>query len=362
MKNILLWSPNGAGLHYYGAGTNAYNLYKRMRTQEVFNLVLAHANEAQKDNEIYDQVCYIGSKTEFGVLKPLFVALSSLKILWKYRNANYIFHGLDAYTDTIFPALLARMLGYKVALKVASYPSPFTSSRMGVIAFIRRRVAKCVHKYFVISSEIEHELRSVGLAEDRLCMVYNGVDCEVFQPNATSSDRDELSVLFTGAIARRKRPHLVIEALCEMDRDWQLVLVGPLQDESYYQELLSYCEAQGVSDRVRFEGFQKEIGKFYKAADVYVLPSEREGMPNGALEAMACGLPVLFSPFSSSGLLCNGRNGFVVPEGESFSPYFEKLLSLNLEDLGAESRRIAEQTFSLGTVADSYIRAFKELE
>lgn len=63
-------------------------------------------------------------------------------------------------------------------------------------------------------------------------------------------------------------------------------------------ELADLADRLGLSDRVAFKGFQPNPWAFYAGADAFLLPSRWEGMPNAALEALACGTPVIATPES----------------------------------------------------------------
>ena len=71
-----------------------------------------------------------------------------------------------------------------------------------------------------------------------------------------------------------------------------------------------------------------EVAKLYHSADVYVLPSYREGLPLTLFEAMASGLPIVASPVNGVPFeLENGKNGFLVPYGEN-EKFKEKILEI----------------------------------
>jgi glycosyltransferase involved in cell wall biosynthesis len=69
--------------------------------------------------------------------------------------------------------------------------------------------------------------------------------------------------------------------------------IGPM-----HAELANMADRLGLSDRVVFKGFQANPWAFYAGADAFLLPSRWEGMPNAALEALACGTPVIATPES----------------------------------------------------------------
>lgn len=103
----------------------------------------------------------------------------------------------------------------------------------------------------------------------------------------------EMLLLSVGEINHNKNHRIVIEALAKLNRqDVRYVIcgVGSLQEE--YQELV---DSLGMHDRVIFAGFQADVNRFCQAADIFVIPSFREGLPVSTMEAMAAGLPCVAS-------------------------------------------------------------------
>lgn len=364
---ILLWSPLGAGLHYYGPGTNAYNLYKYIRREADIELSLIHSNPDQTGNEIYEQVVCLGAYPLFTLKNALPYLYKSFVALWKFRGKGYIFHGLDTYTAIFLPALFARSLGFRVALKVASYPSGLSASRYRLVSLFRRFASRFIDQFFVISEEIREELLDLGISSSQLAMVYNGVDVDRFANCGTLSARDRapLRLLFTGAVCRRKRPHMILEALntSGVFGRWRVDFVGPLQDKAYLGEMQAFLSEIGMEERVVFHGYQRDVVEFYRRADLYALPSSGEGMPNGVLEAMASGVPVAMSPFSSASLLCDGQNGAVLEDMSEYVGFIQKVTGNPelLVEMGAKSRQLVERRFSMTAVARSYVRSFEQM-
>jgi glycosyltransferase involved in cell wall biosynthesis len=370
---LLLWSPKGAGKHYYGPGTNAYNLYRIAREDFDFELVLVHSNPSQQDNEIYDAVEQLGTDFQFSVFSLVSYLCRSFLILWRYRNKDYVFHGLDVYSSTFIPAIIAKLLGYKVCLKIASSPSGLSVSNRGLLSKLRAFFAHHVDRYFVISDEIKEELLRLGIEAKQLVMTYNGVDADHYTSEhktypletLTTPADHSLTLLFTGAVCRRKQPHMLLEAVaaCTSSIQWTVVLVGPVQDQVYFEEMQDFCRKEGITRRVQFLGYQSELRNYYYRADVYALPSLGEGMPNGVLEAMASALPIIITPFSSARLLCQAENGYIVEDLTEMVKALEELARSPVlrQNMGLVSRSIVEQKFSMESVACEYLNCFKEL-
>jgi glycosyltransferase involved in cell wall biosynthesis len=82
-----------------------------------------------------------------------------------------------------------------------------------------------------------------------------------------------------------------------------LVVAGPKPDSAspeaagFHHNLELLADRSGTRDRTHFLGFVSDVAALMRAADIFVFPSRREGMPNVVLEAMASGLPVVMTPF-----------------------------------------------------------------
>jgi glycosyltransferase involved in cell wall biosynthesis len=99
-----------------------------------------------------------------------------------------------------------------------------------------------------------------------------------------------------GRLTRQKGFDHLLDMFAELgDAEAELVILGegPLETPLKQQAL-----KLGISSRVRFEGFANNPWAWFATADAYLLPSYWEGMPNAALEALACGLPVIATPKS----------------------------------------------------------------
>ena len=124
-----------------------------------------------------------------------------------------------------------------------------------------------------------------------------GIDTERFFPGAGNREkiRSELGIsdgkimlLSVGELNKNKNHEMVIRALKGLDAEY--VIVGKGQLEQRLRDVAKEC---GVS--LHLTGFRNDVIDFYSAADVYVLPSIREGLNVSLMEAMACGLPVACS-------------------------------------------------------------------
>jgi glycosyltransferase involved in cell wall biosynthesis len=104
-------------------------------------------------------------------------------------------------------------------------------------------------------------------------------------------------------------------------------------------------------------GHTDEIADYYRAADLFLLPSHREGLPNALLEAMACGLPAAAANTSGTReLIHEGETGFLfeIEEPESLERAVTRILTPASAGLGAAARNLVEREYSVRQLAERY--------
>ncbi len=147
---------------------------------------------------------------------------------------------------------------------------------------------------------------TAGVDQDKIVEIPPGVDTTLFRPGRRPSD-DVFRVLFVGQVTQRKGISYLLDAFRLAGlRDAELVLVGALQGRRPWVGHHSVHHLPAVP--------RSELPDRYAQADVFVMPSLIEGSCLTALEAMACGLPVIVSENAgTSDLIEDGREGYVVP-------------------------------------------------
>jgi glycosyltransferase involved in cell wall biosynthesis len=187
-----------------------------------------------------------------------------------------------------------------------------------------------------------------GIRKNRIEIIPNGVDTTRFRPAADAGEKAALRaelgipletklVLFVGSIVSRKGVDLLLRAWPATLRyhpDARLVLVGGFERPTFmtqeriaalteYQNgVRALAESADMRGSVQFVPETPSVEKWLRAADVFVFPSEQEGMGNVVLEAMACGLPSVITRFKG------------LPEGEFGEPGCEfHLVPRTEEDL-----------------------------
>lgn len=194
-------------------------------------------------------------------------------------------------------------------------------------------------------------------------VICNGVDVDYFKP-AERFDKDTVKILFVSRLIERKGLQFIIPKLRwiqqNSNKKIQMIIVG---DGPYRAELEHIVEENNVRESIFFVGQKnrEELLLFYQSADFFILPSQKEGMPNVVLEAMACGLPVVMTP-------CQGAEELIEDNGyiSSIDEFPERVIELvNEEDkrneMGLKSRERACNLFSWKKTAEDYMEIMQNL-
>jgi D-inositol-3-phosphate glycosyltransferase len=222
-----------------------------------------------------------------------------------------------------------------------------------------RLVAQGVDRV-ICASRGEKELLGAlyGVPQSRVTVVPCGVDTEAFRPLNKVAARRRLGipakgplVLFVGRIEPLKGIDVLLRAVSHLDGRFRvLVIGGDGKDVARKSELAVLASELRIADRVKFLDAvpHHDLPLYYNAADICVVPSYYESFGLVAVEAMACGLPVIASRVGGlKETVLDGQTGYLVP-WLCPEPFAERLeLLLNNEplrrSLGREARAAAER-------------------
>lgn len=228
-------------------------------------------------------------------------------------------------------------------------------------AFRRGALRMCRH--IALSQPLVDELRRGGL--DVAAEIPVPIDLETFRPPSPGERAaaraaaglvdDELVVVFVGHLRRLKAVDRLVTAFAALHETVgpsRLLLIGPARGASddTEPELRQQVAAAGLDDRITFVGPVGDVRSYLWAGDVFVLPSEREGMPNALLEAMACGIPCV-APASAGGDVLLGDGAGIVPPSNDPADLLVALVTLQDPDERAAVRARALERMARHDVA-----------
>jgi glycosyltransferase involved in cell wall biosynthesis len=253
-----------------------------------------------------------------------------------------------------------------------------------------RRLGRAAYRAFMsadlvlsVSPSLSERYREASGPGKRVVLTPNGIDTQRFRP-ATDAERSALKrsfgwpesqpvVLFVGFFSRDKRPDLLFRAWRRLpsgpDRP-KLVYVGATGagyyeiDESLAGRIRAEAAACGCPGDVVFAEPTNEVERYFRAADLFVLPSAREAHPLALLEAMACGLPSIATrlPGATDAIIEDGVDGRLVPVDDE--PALADALRGLLADrgaarsIGARARETVLERYDIRKTAEKWLAAY----
>jgi glycosyltransferase involved in cell wall biosynthesis len=187
---------------------------------------------------------------------------------------------------------------------------------------------------------VSHSLKETaienGICESKIQVIGNGVDSSFFYPGSKVQSRSKLGIensakliVSVGSIRRLKGFDILLDAIQHYrnDSDFRCVILGKVMEQSFHDQIIDRISALGMESCVKLIGAKPpdELIDWLRAADMFVLPTRREGCCNAVLEALSTGLPVITTPAGDNiHFVTNGSNGFIVPH-ESPTALFEAI-------------------------------------
>jgi UDP-glucose:(heptosyl)LPS alpha-1,3-glucosyltransferase len=234
--------------------------------------------------------------------------------------------------------------------------------------FTAQRLKAVICNSAMVSQEIAVRF---GTAAEKLVLIRNAVDAVVFHPGLKremrSAVRQQLNippnanvVLHVGSGFERKGLAALLEAIAQVKHPAWLIVAGRDKRAARYA---AQARRLGIGDRVRFTGSVSDVRPYYAAADSFALATLYDPFPNAALEAMACGLPVVTTTrCGAAEILREGESGFV-RDALDIPGLAEALTRLDPETsarLGANARE-AVAPFTPQRMAHEYLDLYRRL-
>ncbi len=299
------------------------------------------------------------------------------------RNAFDVvaLHGFSQ--KSVLIVLLARLFGKRIVMTIhtAGFDEPPAVRSMGTLAYWCYAGADV---FMTVSPRLAQNYLAAGLPPERLWPVSYAVDLERFRPPAAGERatlRQEFGladdicwILFVGFFSRDKAPDVLFDAWMTLLRDHPktgVIFVGASRspyfevDQDIAGRMRRRASEAGADDRLVFVEPTPDVDAYYRAVDIFAMPSLREGLGMVLVEAMASELPVVASRLEgvTDTFVDHARNGLLVPPGhiEALTDALRELLdnpSL-ARQLAVEARRTVTSRFAAGAVAGRWLDGYR---
>jgi L-malate glycosyltransferase len=256
-----------------------------------------------------------GAISEFpinGFLRPGTCRQAWAFARWLTHHRIDVVQAVDFYTN-IF-ALPAAAFA-RVPVRIGSRRGLNTDRSSAQLA-VQRAAYACAHAIVTNSAAMAGSLRAEGVSPEKVVIIPNGLDVEAFRPSPPCPRRRR--VIVVSNLRPEKGHDVLVDAAVDILRrfpnaHFDLVGAGP-ELPSIRARLLHH----GIAGAFSLLGQREDVPALLARADIAVLPSRTESLPNSVLEAMASGLPVVASAVGGvPELIADGRTGCLVPPGDA---------------------------------------------
>lgn len=306
-------------------------------------------------------------------------------LIWQQRKKFDIVHLHGQHVFTAVAAAMCHLINLPSVMKITisgQVTAPTSFDKLfpkGLIPFRRliNLLSRQASAYITISKEIANELIECNFVPERIHRITNGVDMKRFHPLAAIERRnlrnqlglpeDKMLVLFCSRLIHRKGFDLLLNTWPEVWKahpDVHLIIVGDRNEEAEHK--LQVLVNQTAATAITIFGQVPNAAPYMQAADIFVFPSRKEGLPNALIEAMSCGCACVASDISGNTDLIQPQNtGILFTSGEAaaFANQLNWLLQNrdHIAKLGHAAAAYMQENYDIRQVASKIEQLYKRI-
>jgi L-malate glycosyltransferase len=227
---------------------------------------------------------------------------------------------------------------------------------------IEKLTSQLTENNVAVSSLTQQQLVSLGI-KGYVPVVPNGINYEDIS-NITAKIED-VDILYTGRLTKEKNVELLVRAAALLKKKIPHIKCLIIGDGPEKDNLVRISHELGLGTNIVFKGFlEKDVDviSYMKASKVFVLPSIREGFGIVAIEANACGLPVIVVDHpqnAATGLIHHGKNGFICQRSEE--DMANKILQALEDDYSWHKECVTSaQVYDWDQISDQMVSVYRQ--
>ena len=295
-----------------------------------------------------------------------------------WRSIKKVIHSYDidiihchGYKPSLLAYFAERFSGERIIITCHLWTNE--TLRLKVYSFVESLIMRKANRVVAVSDAIKHDIVKMGVKESKIEIIFNGIDLQKWQP-AVDFDScdfkmqlglkgDSVILGLFGRLSHQKGHEYLFQALSRIKtQKIELICVG---DGYLKPELLQKAERLGISDKVHFLGFRKDVKKLLQITDIFVMPSLDEGLPMALLEAMAVGKAVVATPVGAIPTVINDGHDGILVSPQSVAELTRVIVQLlsdksKMKILGRNAQDKVMQKFSSEAMAASYLDVYQK--
>lgn len=378
-----------------GGATQAFNVMEGLKNEFDFHVIATNKTSSGPKPpvfKVYSRETLRGinifrlNLIPGNLISEILTFIGLFCIFFRVKSRVDIFCMLGYTRKSCLIAVLARLFKKKLIIRTTSsgVDDPL-SIRQGYL--LPTLIYSRADAFIVTSLSQVDSFKSAGLSHEKMHFIPNGVDTEVFYPLSDREKeglRKELGIpvhadviLSVGFFSGDKRIDLLAKSMSFLKpdklKDLYIIFIGskdikePEVSEKVIESVYNTIDALDLRSRVKFIEKTDHIDRYYKASDIFIFPSKREGLPNSLLEAMACGLCCIANRLKGTTdyIIEESRDGYLVDSErpEEIARVLDSAVSDRdtREAVGREARSKVVSKFDIKTTQDNYRRLYKQI-
>jgi len=270
--------------------------------------------------------------------------------------------------------ILARIAGYLTGVPIVISSVRVMGGEKKYFHYIEMITSFMVDHYVVVSESVKRYIIDKSkISDEKISVIYNGVNIKSQDDSHKQNVRmpfkieDEDRILMTvGRLHEQKGHYYLVKAISKVQKEFpkvKLLVIGEGEEENNLKKLVKSLD---LTNEVIFIGLSSYIEEILPMAELFLLPSLWEGLPNVLLEAMAAGKPVIATEVGGvPELVIHGETGMLVPhkDSDALACAIADLLKnrLKARRMGEAGRIRAEEHFSIQKMIEKTESLYQEL-
>jgi len=306
MKSLIIFIPS---IESGGVEKNLFILsnYLSNKIKKIY-LVTANNNHNFKLNKKIKIIC---PKAKFWNNRSRLVKnfICFFFILNFFKNNHNI---LLSFQANLFAAIISKICNFKLLIRLNTSPNKYINNCYK--RFIFRIIYKSANEIIVNSKKFKELLKkNLDLKAN---FIYNPMP-KISKISKIKKTKKILKILNIGRLTDQKDQMTILKSMSLLKRDNILFKTNIIGSGNKYQELKNYIKNKNLKNEIKLLGYKKDAYRYMRYADLFILSSKYEGLPNVLMEAQQLNLPIISTncPSGPSEILMNGKLGNLYPVG-----------------------------------------------